>query len=312
MAERGRECVDVLMHILNDGLRPTMALHQISMIWGANQVTAQPPMREAISALHQIKAQSGVVCGSIAVGYRLADVSPMGASVYIVTEDNQLLAQQAADELGTWIYERRADWYSELPSTAEALAQSHAVGRYPVVVADTHPGDSTGMLRTFVEADLVDACILYIVDPEAVEQCRQAGVGATLRLDVGGKSSPLQGEPVQMTAQVLGLSDGRFHYAGPMYAGLAGNMGPSAYIREEGLHVILVSIGEQPYDTAFAQSLGLDPHQMRYIGLKSTAHFRAGFEARAGIIYVVSEPGVHNPTNLTFERLGRQVYPLGA
>ena len=60
------------------------------------------------------------------------------------------------------------------------------------------PGDSTGMLHTFIEAGLQDACVLYIVDRDAVAQCRAAGVGATLPLVVGGKSSPLQGEPVQM------------------------------------------------------------------------------------------------------------------
>ena len=60
------------------------------------------------------------------------------------------------------------------------------------------PGDSTGVLQTFIEAGLEDACILYIVDPEAVEACQEAGVGATLTLDVGAKSTPLQGQPVRM------------------------------------------------------------------------------------------------------------------
>jgi len=50
---------------------------------------------------------------------------------------------------------------------------------------------------------------------------------------------------------------------------------------------------------------------MRYIGLKSAAHFRAGYEEWAGQIQVVSEPGVHSPDAIRYERLGRQVYPLG-
>jgi microcystin degradation protein MlrC len=48
-----------------------------------------------------------------------------------------------------------------------------------------------------------------------------------------------------------------------MYAGLEGNMGPSAHIRQGGLHVLLVTGREQPFDTAFARTLGLDPQQMR-------------------------------------------------
>ena len=174
------------------------------------------------------------------------------------------------------------------------------------------PGDSTGMLQTFIDAGLEDACILYIVDPEAVEVCKQAGVGATLPLDVGGKASPLQGKPVTLTVEVLALSDGPFLYDGPRNAGLGGDMGPSAYIRQRGIHVLIVTEREQPFDTAFSRNLGLDPRRMRYIGIKSAAHFRQGFESWAGAIYVVSEPSAQAPTgsDLQFHKVGRKLYPL--
>ena len=51
---------------------------------------------------------------------------------------------------------------------------------------------------------------------------------------------------------------------------------------------------------------------MRYVGVKSAAHFRAGFEPWAGQIQVISEPSVHAPVdaNLAFKRLGRKLYPF--
>ena len=152
--------------------------------------------------------------------------------------------------------------------------------------------------------------MLYIVDPEAVARCQAAGVGARLALEVGGKSSPLQGDPVPMDVEVAALSDGTFRYDGPMYAGLSGNMGPSARIVQDGIHVLLVSLREQPFDTAFARTLGLDPRQMRYICVKSSAHFRAGFESWAGAIHVVAERSVHSLRDLPFRRLGRDLYPF--
>ena len=317
MAARGRECADVLARILRGGLRPTMALHQIPMVWGLNQVTAHPPMRDAIAELHRIESQPGVVCGSIATCFFLADVPDMGASVYVVTEDDQTLAQAYADELGAWIYARREDWQLELRTARAALERAQIAGRYPIILADMQdntgggsPGDSTGVLRTFIDMQLEDACVLYIVDPEAVARCQAAGVGARLALEVGGKSSPLQGDPVPMDVEVAALSDGKFRYDGPMYAGLSGNMGPSARIVQDGIHVLLVSLREQPFDTAFARTLGLDPRQMRYICVKSSAHFRAGFESWAGAIHVVAERSVHSLRDLPFRRLGRDLYPL--
>ena len=319
MAERGRECADILARIIKDGLRPTMALHQIPMVWGMNQVTAHSPMRDAIGYLHEIKSRPDVVSASIATCYPLADVPDMGASVYVVTDNDQNLAQSYANELGEWIFDRRADWQLHRPSTAEAIQAAISNGQYPVVFADRDdntgggsPGDSTGMLRAFIAAGLQDACVLYIVDTEAVTACEQAGVGATLKLDVGAKSTPLQGAPVSMEAEVLALSDGTFLYDGPMYAGLEGHMGPSAHIVQDGIHVLLVNGREQPFCTAFARTLGLDPKQMRYIGVKSAAHFRAGFESWAGAIHVVAEPSLHNPAEgkLAFQNLGRNLYPF--
>lgn len=317
MAERARECADVLARIWNEGLRPTMALHQIPMVWGMNQVTAHSPMREAIAELQRLEAQPGVVRGSIATCYFLADVPDMGASVYVVTDNDRAAAQRYADELGHWCYERRADWHFPMPPTREALTHAEAVGRFPVIFADMRdntgggsPGDSTGMLRTFIEAGLCDACVLNITDPDAVRECHAAGVGATLSLQVGGKSSPLQGKPVGMTASVVALSDGRFRYDGPMFAGLENCLGPSAHIEQDGIHVLLTTLREQPFDTAFARTLNLDPRRMRYIGVKSAAHFRAGFESWAGAIHVVSEPSVHNLGHLPFKRLNRRLYPF--
>ena len=317
MAKRGRECADVLVRILKGDTKPTMALCQIPMLWGMNQVAAHSPMREAIAELHRIEALPGVVCGSIATCFPLADVPDMGASVYVVTDNDQPAAQRLADELGDWLYARREEWHFHMPSTKEALRQAEKVGEFPAVFADRNdntgggsPGDSTGMLWTFVNAGLQDASLLYIVDPEAIAECRQAGIGAVLDLKVGGKSMAAQGRPVTMRAEVVALSDGQFRYEGPMYAGLEGSMGPSAYIRQDGIHVLLVTTREQPFDIAFARSLGLDPQTMRYIGVKSSAHFRAGFESWSKQIFVVSEPSIHSPEHVQFHNLCRPVYPL--
>jgi microcystin degradation protein MlrC len=316
-AARGRECADVLMRILREALRPEMRACFVPMMWGMNQVTADAPMKQTIERLHEIEARAGVVCASVATCFPLADVPCMGASVTVITDGNAELAQSCADELGAWIYDQRAQWHLPRLSTHQVLEQVHAEGRYPAVLADRDdntgggsPGDSTGMLRAFLEAGLRDACVLYMVDPESVAICHAAGVGAIVELQVGGKSAPIQGEPVAMRARVVAVSDGKYHYDGPMYAGLDATMGPSAHIEQDGLHVLLVTIREQPFDTAFARTLDLDPRQMRYVGVKSAAHFRSGFESWAGVVHLVAEPSVHSPWAVRFKNLGRRVYPL--
>ena len=317
MAARGRECADVLMRIVHDGLQPEMRACFLPMMWGMNQVTADPPMKETIERLHEIETRPGIVCASVATCFPLSDVSCMGASVTVVTDDDKELAQDCADELGAWIFDQRKSWHLPRRSTRKVLAKVHADGAFPAVLADRDdntgggsPGDSTGMLRVFFEEGLRDACVLYIVDPESVAACHAAGEDATVDLQVGGKSAPVQGDPVRMRARVIAVSDGLFRYDGPMYAGLEASMGPSAHIEKEGLHVLLVTSREQPFDTAFARSLHLDPRQMRYVGVKSAAHFRAGFSSWAGAVHLVAEASVHSPWAVTFHNLGRPVFPL--
>jgi microcystin degradation protein MlrC len=316
-AARGRECADVLMRIVRDGLQPAMRACFLPMMWGMNQVTADAPMNETIERLHEIETRPGIVCASVATCFPLADVPCMGASVTVVADDDPDLAQSCADELGAWIFEQRSSWHLPRRSTREVLDQIHVDGAFPAVLADRDdntgggsPGDSTGMLRTFVEAGLRDACVLYMVDPESVAACHAAGVGATVDLQVGGKSSPVQGAPVPMRTRVIAASDGHYRYDGPMYAGLEASMGPSAHIEQDGLHVLLVTVREQPFDTAFARTLDLDPRQMRYVGVKSAAHFRSGFASWAGAIHLVAEASVHSPWAVTFHNLGRSVFPL--
>ena len=56
----------------------------------------------------------------------------------------------------------------------------------------------------------------------------------------------------------------------------------------------------------------LDPKEMRYVGVKSAAHFRSGFESWSGAIHCVAEPSVHNPSDgkLAFKNLERKLYPF--
>ena len=111
-----------------------------------------------------------------------------------------------------------------------------------------------------------------------------------MQVNVGGKSDPMQGPPVSLDVEVVAVSDGRFRYDGPMYAGTNGDLGTSAWLRHRGVNIVVVSVRMQPLDQAFARSLGIDCSRMKYIAVKSAVHFRSGFE-QLGDEVAVDEPG---------------------
>ncbi len=320
MAERGLEAAEMLVAMIRSELRPTMALHQLPLFWSSPcQVTAHSPMNEVIRRVHELEKRDGILSVSVATGFPWSDVPDVGSSVIVVANNDASLAQATADELGSWIWENRQRWFHPPVSVRSALRQGETADKYPIILADHAdntgggaPGDSTEVLRTFVELGLQDALILYIVDPEVAEHANATGVGSRISVDVGGKSDPIQGPPVPMDAEVMAVSQGDFSYDGPMYAGLTGNMGQSAWLQQGGISVVVVSAHEQPLGPAFARTLGIDCSSMKYICLKSTAHFRASFEPIAGSILNIDTKAIHthNFSKLIFQKRKRNVFPV--
>ncbi|HVC92180.1 MAG TPA: M81 family metallopeptidase [Pirellulales bacterium] len=320
MGERGREAADLIVRMVRGQIRPVMALRQLPLFWGTRcQVTAHPPMDDVLRRVHELERRKGMLSVTVATGFPWADVPDVGASVIAVANGDQGLARAAADELGDWIWEHRRRWYHPPMTVREALAAGEQAGRYPILLADHAdntgggaPGDSTEVLRTFLEIGLKDALLLYLVDHEAIEAAHCAGAGSRVRMALGGKSDAVQGPPVEVEAEVVALSDGRFAYDGPMYSGLPGNMGRSARLRVGGVTVVVVTKREQPLDPGFVRTLGIDCGAMRYIALKSAAHFRSGFEQLAGSIYNVDAAGIltHDFSKLSYKRRRRPIFPL--
>ena len=121
------------------------------------------------------------------------------------------------------IWRRRAEWIFREPTPTEALTNGErTAGGFPIGLADQGdntgggaPGDATHILRLFLARELEAAAVLYMVDPEAAAAAHAAGVGATIELEVGGKSHPNTGPPVLMTAVVEWAGPGIFTCAWP-------------------------------------------------------------------------------------------------
>lgn len=322
MAERGEEAAELIGRVVRGEVRPVMALRPLPLFWSAAcQVTAHPPMDEAMRLVHEVERRPGILTVTLATGFPWADVPHMGASVIVVADGDAQRARHTADEIGDWLWQRRERWHRRPLTVTEALDLGNKQGRFPIMLADMAdntgggaPGDSTEVLRVFIERDLQGALVLYMVDPDVARMAHAAGIGGRLQVNLGGKSHPVQGPPVPMDAEVVALSDGRFIYDGPMYGGLTGELGTSAWLRQRGVNVVVVSARMQPLDQAFTRSLGIDCAAMRYISVKSAVHFRSGFERIAGSIHNIDASALHTHdfSRLPYRRRRTPMFPLDA
>jgi microcystin degradation protein MlrC len=317
---RGVEAAHLLHAILSGHIRPTIAYRQLPLLTSPPaQCTMKSPMSEVIERLHALESRPGVVTATLSMGFPFADIYDAGVSILVTTDDNQDLAEQCATEFAAYIWDMREAFRTDLVSITEAIEYARNTDGRPIILAEgsDNPGgggpcDGTFILRALIEADVQDAVVALIADPESVDRAIQAGIGQYVDLNVGGKTHPLHGEPVALTGYVKTISDGVFVHQGPMAQGLTGKMGRTVVVKVGGVEIILTDQRLQPYDAEVLRSLGIAPEKRKLIALKSAVHFRADYTPIAHAILEVDTPGVHSPNLLSYayKKLRRPIFPL--
>jgi microcystin degradation protein MlrC len=172
------------------------------------------------------------------------------------------------------------------------------------------------VLREVMRQGLTDVVAGPFWDPVAVDQLIQAGVGAELTLDIGGKTDMpalgLKGEPLRVTGKVVKITDGTYTVTGPMFTGMRLSIGKTAIIDTGGVLIFVCEKPQEPYDTGLFTHAGVDPATKKYVLIKSRQHFRAGFEPLAKHIVLIAGPGVCSSdySLFPFQHLARPIYPL--
>jgi microcystin degradation protein MlrC len=141
------------------------------------------------------------------------------------------------------------------------------------------------------EADLTEACFGFIVDPVVAEMAHEAGVGAIIEAELGGRYDDLHGAPLPINAYVKTLSDGRFLLRG-MARGAQANLGKMVRLVMDGIDIIVVSNRNQTFDTEPFREMGIDVTRYKIVALKSSQHFREGFKDVATEIITADPPGL--------------------
>ena len=318
--ERGFEAGQLLFGMNQGKIQPTMAYRQLPLLTAPPaQCTMKPPMTDVVNALHALETESGVVTATLSMGFPFADITDAGVSVLVTTNGDMALAEARADQFAADIWEMREQFTFNLHTVEDAIEIANYTDGNPIVLADgaDNPGgggpcDGTTILQKFIDADVQEAVIAVIADPESVAQAVEAGVGNGVRLNVGGKTDTQHGAPVALTGVVKTLSDGRFIHKGPMGRGTAGNMGRTAVVQVGGIEIILTERRIQPYDVQVLRSVGIEPTARKLIALKSAVHFRADYTPIAHQILDVNTPGVHSPNlfSYRYQKLRHPVYPL--
>jgi microcystin degradation protein MlrC len=197
----------------------------------------------------------------------------------------------------------------------EAFARARSAG--PVVIADgaDNPGggaacDSTFLLQALIERRAERVAIGMLWDPQACAIATDAGVGARLRLRIGGKVGPMSGPPVDVEAEVLAVREDAMQRG--MTGELTERLGLAVAVRAGGIDIVLNSVRQQVFSTECFTELGVDLASKAVVVVKSIQHFRASFDRIAASTLACGAPGTLdlNLANLPYRHLRRPIWPL--
>ena len=136
-----------------------------------------------------------------------------------------------------------------------------------------------------------------------------AGVGARLPLRVGGKISPLSGDPLDLDATVKSLVPNL------VQTGLSGTptpMGDCALVEANGIEILLVTLRNQAMGTDLFTKAGCDLAAKKIVLLKSSQHFYASYSKIARHVIYADAPGsvARDLNTLPFRKVRRPLWPL--
>jgi microcystin degradation protein MlrC len=318
--ERGQEAMAFLLRVLTGEISPAMAIEALPLLIPASPSGLEPA--RTINALcRQWERQTGMIDCVLFHGFSQTDIPEAGVTVVAVAERDVALARRAAQAVAGEVWARRAAFQVKFPQPAEAVAEAVklAGSGTPVVVNEVSdnpggcaPGDGTHLLRAMVAAGLTESAFGTLYDPEVAGAAHRAGVGARLRVRLGARHDRLHGEPLEVEVYVKSLSDGQFKLSTPMGRGSAVNLGKMARLVCGGIDIVVASERTQVLDPEPFLLHGIDVTRCRIVGLKSSAHFRAGFTGIAKHIVSTDPPGIttSNLSSFPYRRLRRPVYPL--
>ena len=314
--ERALELVDLCAAMVEKRVRPVAAMVDCEMI--VTMHTSRDPARSFVDRLQALEGKDGVLSISIAHGFAWGDVPEMGTKVLVYADGDvakaQALSRQLADEL-IGMRERLAVPY---PSIDAALDEALACGGGPVVISDgaDNPGggaasDATFFLRRIVERGLRDVAIGPFWDPLAARIAIEAGVGARLALRIGGKVSPLSGDPIDLECMVKAI---RLEHVQSGLSNTRVEMGASALVEANGVEILLCSLRNQAMGTDLFTGIGCDLATKKIVVVKSSQHFHASYSKIAKRVIYAAAPGAvtHDLRTLPYRKVRRPKWPLDA
>lgn len=299
-----RRALEHLMRCVKDGIRPANVLVKIPILLpGEYAVTEIEPARSLYAKLPEIESEEGILDASILIGCAWTDSPYTSVSVIVVAEEEGQKAREYATSLAHDIWTRREEFGPDVETAPveEAIREAMSAKAHPFFISDSGDnvtaggaGDIPIILEKLLNAGATDALVAGLSAPDAVKLCVQAGVGAEVTLNIGGKLDQVNGYPLEVTGTVEYLNS------------------PSlSVLKVEGVKVILTADRRAFTTRQSFEQAKINPLEQKIIVVKLGYLFAGLREIAKGAVMALS-PGFTTLLleQLPYKRIMRPIFPL--
>lgn len=313
--ETGERSARSLIRLLEGGLKPTVARVRVPLlVRGDELITETGLFGQAIRTCQEFEATNDGLSAAVIIGNPFTDVPNLRTNTIVTTDNDPRRAQEVAESLARFMWNNRERMQAPLTSIDDAIQMATETSGLTVfsdaadATSSGASGDSNAILKGLLSKNFSKAAMLPLVDAPAVGKAFEAGVGATISVDLGGTVDTTRFTPVTCEAYVQSLHDGVFK-AEP---GTTERAGRTAVLIVGSLSIMVTENPVSIMGRKVFEARGLNPVDFDLVVCKSPNGFRTYFQEIANLIVPVDAPGSTsaNLKSLPFEQVPRPIYPL--
>ncbi len=314
-ADTGARAARLLLRILDEGLRPVVARVPVpALVRGDELITETGIYGETIRRAQELERSGKALAAGMMIGNPFTDVPELCSQSLVVTDGDPEAAETEALELARGFWPDRARMQASLVKVEEAIEKARGL-EGTAIFADAADatssgasGDSNFILAALLEAGYEGSVLAPLVDPPAVRQAFETGVGNTGRFSLGGALDP-RFTPLELEATVTMLRTGPYPFE---TWGTPQDAGDTALLLAGRMSIVVTSRPVYLLDRSLFFAHGCDPRLFDLVVVKSPHCQERFFTAWAAANFNIDAPG---STSANLPSLGhticrRPVYPL--
>jgi len=316
--ETARDLTLLAVRLFKGQVTPTTAWRKLRMLTHQEQyLTSHGPMKTLFDRARDMERDPRVLTVSPFPMQCWLDVDQGGWAMIVITDNDLTLAETLADEMAELAWSMRHEFQrTDSRPVDQTVIDANLAEAGPVIISDTGDsvlggsgGDSTVILEAILRLGIKGRALMPMIDPTSAHRLHQAGVGATVTLELGGRSAPFF-RPLEVTGLVRAVSDGIVELT--HHAETKIDMGHTVEF-EVGPVTLLVTeyAGVAGIHPAVYRHVGVEPADFQMIVMKTASNFQYMAPFTSTIIRAATPgPTQSDIAALPWQRVPRPVFPM--